>query len=122
MGLADLVDAEQDMTVSGHAGNVDDILDAVAVTIPDVVVLDVRLADGNGIDVCRQIQTRYEDIACLFFTSHLDPDWNMALDAGAGGFLLKRLGGTELVDAIRALANGDQLPLPSWAVIQTGEA
>ena len=109
-GVADLVDAEPDMAVVGEAGSSAEAMSEVKRCEPNVAVLDVRLGDGNGIAVCREIRSDYPDVACLILTS-FDDDRAMvdAAMAGASGFVLKQIRSNELVDSIRKVADGAQL-------------
>ena len=76
-------------------------------TRPDVAVLDVRLPDGDGVEVCREIRSRHPEIHCLMLTSFADDEALFdAIMAGASGYLLKQVKGTDLVDAIRTVARG----------------
>jgi DNA-binding NarL/FixJ family response regulator len=109
-GLADLLDDHPDLEVVGEAGRASEALAAVEACSPDVAVLDVRLEDGDGVEVCRDIRSAYPEVACLMLTSF--PDDRGAIDAaraGAAGYVLKRVGTDELVTAIRKVAAGAQL-------------
>ncbi len=109
-GLADLLDDHPDLEVVGEAGRASEALAAVEACSPDVAVLDVRLEDGDGVEVCRDIRSTYPEVACLMLTSF--PDDRGAIDAaraGAAGYVLKRVGTDELVTAIRKVAAGAQL-------------
>ncbi len=109
-GVAATLDAEDDIVVVGEAGAAADALDVIRECQPDVAVLDVRLGDGNGIDVCRQITSEFDEVASLILTS-FDSD-RAIVDAGlagAAGFVLKQIRGNELVDAIRHVAAGRRL-------------
>jgi DNA-binding NarL/FixJ family response regulator len=109
-GLTDLVEAEPDMTVVGEAAGVTGLLDAVDAAAPDVAVLDVRLADGNGVEACRDIRSAHPDVRCLILTSFADDRARVdAAMAGAAGFVLKQIRGNELISSIRAVAEGRQL-------------
>ncbi len=109
-GVADLLNAEPDLEVVGEAGNAAEALSAVAATEPDVAVLDVRLGDGNGVEVCRDIRSAHPDVACLMLTSFSDDHAVIdAAMAGAAGYVLKQIGSNELVEAIRKVARGVQL-------------
>lgn len=109
-GLRAALDAEPDMIVVGEAGDVAHALDIVRACEPDVAVLDVRLGDGNGIDVCRQITSEFENVKPLILTS-FDSDRALvdAGLAGAAGFVLKQIRSTELIDAIRLVHDGRRL-------------
>lgn len=109
-GVAELLDAEPDIDVVGDTGRAVEALAMVAACEPDVAVLDVRLADGNGIEVCRDIRSSHPDVACLMLTSFSDDHAFIdAAMAGAAGFVLKRVGRTDLIEAIRKVAEGSQL-------------
>lgn len=120
-GVADLIDAEPDLEVVGEAGTVRDTVGRVAATLPDVVVLDVRLPDGSGIDACRAVRSAFPDIACLVLTAY-DDDRAMqaAILAGAAGYVVKDIRGQTLVDDVRRVAAGRRL-LPAATVPATVE-
>jgi two-component system, NarL family, response regulator DevR len=106
-GIAQLVDAEADLTVVGEAGSFREADRRIAATIPDVAVLDVRLPDGNGIDLCRNIRSAHPDVACLILTAYDDDDaLRSAVLAGASGYVLKDIRSRALIDAIRRAASG----------------
>lgn len=109
-GVANLLDSQPDMEVISESGSAADALSIVESTKPDVAVLDVRLGDGNGIEVCRDITSAAPEVACLILTSFADDralvDASMA---GAKGYVLKQIRGNELVDSIRSLAQGATL-------------
>mgnify|MGYP001826237379 CR=1 FL=1 len=109
-GIKATLDAESDMEVVGEAGSVDQALGVVSSCRPDVAVLDVRLGDGNGIDVCREITSTFPDVKTLILTS-FDSDKAIvdAALAGASGFVLKQIRTTELIDAIRLVTQGRRL-------------
>ncbi len=109
-GVAATLDAEDDITVVGEASRTADALAVIRECKPDVAVLDVRLDDGNGIDVCREISSEFEDVKSLILTS-FDSD-RAIVDAGlagAAGFVLKQIRSNDLIDAIRQVASGRQL-------------
>ncbi len=109
-GVADLLNNEADMEVVGESGDAAGALRAVAGCDPDVAVLDVRLGDGNGIEVCREIRSAHPDVACLMLTSFADDHAVIdAAMAGAAGYVLKQIGTNDLVDAIRKVSRGAQL-------------
>ncbi len=113
-GLKELIDGEEDLEVVGEAGTAGMALAGVATASPDVAVLDVRLPDGNGVEVCREIRARDPKIACLMLTSFGDDEALFdAIMAGAAGYLLKDIRGNDLIDAIRRVAAGDSLLDPS---------
>ncbi|MEM9513929.1 MAG: response regulator transcription factor [Actinomycetota bacterium] len=106
-GIAAALEAEDDLTVVGEAGTADEALAVVAECHPDVAVLDVRLGEGNGIDVCRQLRDEHPDVQALILTS-FDND-RALVDAGLAGasaFVLKQIRSAELVDTIRGVADG----------------
>ncbi|MFI6425324.1 response regulator [Promicromonospora sp. NPDC050880] len=106
-GVADLLEAEPGLTVVGEAGTAREALARVPALDPDVVVLDVRLPDGDGVTVCRELRARMPSLACLMLTSFSDDEALYdAILAGAAGYVLKQVRGTELVDAIRTVAAG----------------
>jgi two-component system response regulator DevR len=113
-GIADLLDAADDLSVVGEAGTAAEALSRIPATRPDVAVLDARLPDGSGIDVCRDIRSSMPEVRCLILTSYDDNDAVFAaVMAGASGYLLKEIRGTSLVDAIRQVASGKSLLDPS---------
>ncbi len=109
-GVKAALEAEDDMTVVGEAGDAAHAIEAVGACQPDVAVLDVRLGDGNGIDVCREISSSFPDVSSLILTS-FDSDRALvdAGLAGASGFVLKQIRSAELIDAIRKVAAGRQI-------------
>lgn len=106
-GIAQLVDAEPDLDVVGEAGDIAEALRRIEATAPDVAVLDVRLPDGSGVDLCREVRSRHPHIACLMLTAYDDDEaLRSAALAGASGYVLKDIRSAALVDAIRASAAG----------------
>ena len=109
-GIAELLDAERDLEVVGEAATVAQTPGRVAATKPDVVVLDVRLPDGDGIELCRAIRSAHPDIRCLMLTAHDDDAaTRAAVLAGADGYVLKDIRGQNLVESIRRVAKGESL-------------
>ena len=109
-GVADMLQRDGDIEVVGEAGTAADALRVVASCNPDVAVLDVRLPDGTGIEVCRDIRSAHPDIACLILTSFSDDQALVdASMAGAAGYALKQIRGNDLVEAVRKVAGGAQL-------------
>ncbi|WP_327418602.1 response regulator transcription factor [Streptomyces sp. NBC_01233] len=113
-GLRDLLDAEADITVVGEAGTAEQALARGPALRPDVAVLDVRLPDGDGIAVCRELRSRMPDLACLMLTSFDDEDALLdAIMAGAAGYVLKQIKGSDLVSAVRTVATGQSMLDPA---------
>src|SRR5690349_16935805 len=113
-GLADLLDAEPDISVIGDAGSVDQALTRGPALRPDVAVLDVRLPDGDGITVCRELRSRMPELACLMLTSFDDEEALLdAIMAGASGYVLKQIKGSDLVSAVRTVASGQSMLDPT---------
>ncbi|WDT92731.1 response regulator transcription factor [Streptomyces sp. SCSIO-PteL053] len=113
-GLRDLLEAEQDLVVVGEASTAAQALARGPALRPDVAVLDVRLPDGNGIAVCRELRSRMPDLACLILTSFDDEDALLdAIMAGAAGYVLKQINGSDLVSAVRTVASGRSMLDPS---------
>jgi len=109
-GIADLVDAEKDLEVVGESGTVGKTLSRIAATRPDVAVLDVRLPDGSGIDLCRAIRSAHQEVSCLILTAYDDDEASYAaVIAGAAGYVLKDIRGQGLLDGIRRVAGGESL-------------
>ena len=113
-GLRELLEFEDDFEVVGEAGTAAEAQSRIPPTRPNVAVLDVRLPDGDGVEVCRDIRSRYPDIQCLMLTSFADDEALFdAIMAGAAGYLLKEIKGPAIVDAIRHVAAGQSLLDPS---------
>jgi DNA-binding NarL/FixJ family response regulator len=113
-GLRELLESEGDLEVVGEAGTAEEAYGRIPATSPDVAVLDVRLPDGDGVEVCREIRSKHPEIACIMLTSFGDDDAvYAAIMAGAAGYLLKQVRGSELVEGIRRVAAGDSLLDPS---------
>jgi two-component system, NarL family, response regulator DevR len=113
-GLRELLECETDLAVIGEAGTAHEALSRIPPTRPDVAVLDVRLPDGDGVEVCREIRSRHPEIQCLILTSFSDDEaLFQAIMAGAAGYLLKQINGTDLVDAVRRVAAGQSLLDPT---------
>jgi len=113
-GLTDLLQAEPDILVVGQAGSEAEALARIPATLPDVAILDARLPDGSGIEVCRELRSSLSTVRCLILTSYDDDDAIFAaVMAGAAGYLLKEIRGSSLVDAIRQIAAGGSLIDPA---------
>ncbi|MFQ6143068.1 response regulator [Streptomyces seoulensis] len=113
-GVHDLLSDETDIEVVGEAGTVEQALVRVPALRPDVAVLDVRLPDGDGVTVCRELRSRLPELACLMLTSFDDEEALLdSIMAGASGYVLKQIQGSDLVSAVRTVARGQSLLDPS---------
>ncbi|MGW7284905.1 response regulator [Streptomyces sp. NPDC054847] len=113
-GVRELLAAEADIEVVGEAGTAEDALVRIPATAPDVAILDVRLPDGSGVEVCREVRSRNENIKCLMLTSFADDEALFdAIMAGASGYALKAIRGSELLAAVRDVAAGRSLLDPA---------
>ena len=113
-GLRELFETEDDLVVVGEAGTAEEALTRIPATTPDVAVLDVRLPDGDGVEVCREIRSKHPAVNCLILTSFSDDEALFsAILAGASGYVLKQIRGTDLVDAVRRVAQGQSLLDPA---------
>jgi DNA-binding NarL/FixJ family response regulator len=113
-GVRDLLDDEPDITVVGEAATVEQALVRVPALRPRVAVLDVRLPDGDGVTVCRELRSGMPDLACLMLTSFDDEEALLdSIMAGASGYVLKQIQGSDLVTAVRTVARGQSLLDPS---------
>lgn len=109
-GIKAMIDAQDDMVVVGEAGTAEDGVRRVGYDAPDVVVLDVRLPDGSGVEACRDIRERFPDVKVLMLTSFADEEALLsAILAGAAGYVLKRIKGSDLIDNIRRVGEGESL-------------
>ena len=109
-GLHDLLSLEDDLEVVGEAASAAEALARIPAVQPDVAVLDVRLPDGNGVEVCRDIRSALPDVHCLMLTSYADDEAMAdALLAGASGYVLKDIRGADLVGAVRRVSRGESL-------------
>ncbi|MEX2322993.1 MAG: response regulator transcription factor [Acidimicrobiia bacterium] len=109
-GLKTLIEAEADLEVVGEAGTVDEAIRRVGFDTPDVVVLDVRLPDGTGIEACREIRARWPETRVLMLTSFADDEALFSsIMAGASGYVLKQIKGVDLLDSIRRVGRGESL-------------
>ncbi len=113
-GLRDLLESEDDIEVVGEGGTVAEGIARIPALRPDVAVLDGRLPDGSGIDVCREIRSVDPNIKALILTSYDDDEalFNAIL-AGASGYVLKQIGGNDLIDGVRRVAAGQSLLDPT---------
>ncbi|WP_328537757.1 response regulator transcription factor [Streptomyces sp. NBC_00344] len=113
-GVHELLSLEEDIEIVGEAGTAADALARIPATRPDVAVLDVRLPDGSGVEVCREIRSADERIRCLMLTSYSDDEALFdAIMAGASGYVLKAIRGDELLSAVRDVAAGKSLLDPA---------
>jgi len=109
-GLANLLGAEADLEIVGEASTARQAVGRIEAIAPDVAVLDVRLPDGSGIDVCRQIRSRVPSVACLMLTAYDDDTAvSASVIAGAAGYVLKDVAGNGLIQSIREVARGRSL-------------
>jgi len=109
-GVAELIGAEPDLEVVGEASTAAEAIRRIPAAQPDVVVLDARLPDGSGIEVCREVRAEHPEIRCLILTSYDDDEAIFAaVLAGASGYVLKQIRAAHLLDAIRQLAAGRSL-------------
>ena len=113
-GIAALLTAEADIEVVGEAGTAAQARARIRATRPDVAILDVRLPDGSGIDVCREVRSDNADVKCLILTGYDDDEAiYAAVLAGAAGYVIKDVQGSGLLDSLRKVAAGKQLIHPS---------
>jgi DNA-binding NarL/FixJ family response regulator len=115
-GVRDVLEAESDITVVGEAGTAASALARIPALMPDVAILDVRLPDGDGVSVCRDIRSAMPQVACLMLTSFSGDDALFdAIMAGAAGYVMKQIRGNDLIGAIRTVAAGGSLLDPDAA-------
>ncbi len=113
-GLIDLLGTTTDIVVVGEAATAIEALHRIPAVRPDVAVLDTRLPDGSGVDVCREIRSAFPDTRCIILTSYDDDEALFAaVMAGAAGYLLKQIGGRSLIEAIRTIARGGSILDPA---------
>ncbi|HEV8205310.1 MAG TPA: response regulator transcription factor [Acidimicrobiia bacterium] len=116
-GLKELLEDSGDIEVVGEAGTAVEALLGIPLVEPDVAVLDVRLSDGNGVEVCREIRSRHPEIKCVMFSAFDDEVTIVeSILAGASGFVLKQIKGGDIVDAVRVVASGESLFEPALRV------
>jgi two-component system response regulator DevR len=109
-GIADLLASQPDIEVVGEASTVTEALDRIPAAVPDVAILDARLPDGSGIEVCRLVRADFPQVRCLILTSYDDDEAIFAaVLAGASGYVLKQIRGSNLVEAVRQVAAGQSL-------------
>ena len=113
-GLRSLFETDDEFVVVGEAATAAEALDRIPATRPHVAILDVRLPDGNGIEVCRDIRSHSPEIACVMLTSYADDEALVAaVMAGAAGYVLKQVGAVSLVEDVRRVAAGQSLMDPA---------
>ncbi len=109
-GVKTLLEAQDDFDVVGEASTVEEAIRRVGFDEPDLVILDVRLPDGSGVEACREIRTRWPDVKVLMLTSFADDEALFSsILAGASGYVLKQIKGTDLIDSIRRVGRGESL-------------
>ncbi len=112
-GIRSLLESDEDIEVVGEASTAAQALDRIPLAVPDVAILDVRLEDGDGIEVCRDIRSQLPELACLMLTSFADDEaLYAAVMAGAAGYVLKSIKGLDLVDDVKKVAGGASLMDP----------
>ena len=113
-GLRSMFEAAEGFVVVGEAATAGEALDRIPPTSPHVAILDVRLPDGSGIEVCREIRSNSPEIACVMLTSYADDEALFAaVMAGASGYVLKQIGASDLVGDVRKVAEGQSLLDPA---------
>jgi DNA-binding NarL/FixJ family response regulator len=113
-GVRALLESSGEIAVVGEADTYETALSRIHAVQPRVAVLDVRLPDGNGVELCREIRSRQPEVSCLMLTSYSDDEALFeAIMAGASGYVLKQIRGSELVDAVLRVGRGEQLLDPS---------
>ena len=109
-GVRELLETVEDFEIVGEACTAEEALARIPPTKPNVAIIDMRLPDGNGVEVCREVRSREPEVQCLILTSFADDEALFdSIMAGASGYLLKQIKGTDLVDAIRRVAGGQSL-------------
>ncbi len=113
-GIRELLENEPDMEIVGEASTAEEAIQRIPAVRPHVAVLDVRLPDGTGVEVCREVRSEMPGVACLMLTSFSDDDALFeAIMAGASGYVLKQIRGNDLVSAVRRVARGESLLDPT---------
>ena len=113
-GIRELLESEGDIVVVGESGTAAEAARRIPALRPDVAILDGRLPDGSGIDVCREVRSRDPQIKALILTSYDDDDALFAaIMAGAAGYILKQVRGTDFIDTVRRVAAGQSMLDPS---------
>ena len=112
-GIRTLLESDEDIEVVGDAGTAAEALTRIPLARPDVAILDVRLEEGNGIEVCREVRSAMPEMACLILTSFADDEALYAsVMAGASGFLLKQIKARDLIEDVKKVAGGESLMDP----------
>lgn len=124
-GVASFIDSQDDMTLVGEATSCDDAVEAAEKLSPDVVIMDIRLEDSSGIDACRKIKESRPVTRVVMFTTYADLELlRSAIEAGASGYVIKRMALQSLVDTIRRVMAGEELVIDKGAqtALETGGA
>jgi DNA-binding NarL/FixJ family response regulator len=109
-GVREILEADDGIEVVGEGGTAQEGIGRIAAVRPDVAIIDMRLPDGNGVEVCREVRSREPSIQCLILTSFSDDEALFdSIMAGASGYLLKQIRGTDLVEAVHRVASGQSL-------------
>jgi CheY-like chemotaxis protein len=109
-GLKEMLEADGDVEVVGEAGTVEQARSSIPRTRPDVAVLDVRLPDGNGVEVCREVRSQHPEIQCVMLSAFEDDEVvTQSILAGASGYVLKQIRPSDIVNAVRLVATGEVL-------------
>ena len=121
-GLKELLEDSGDIEVVGEAGTAVEARSGIPLAEPDVAVLDVRLSDGNGVEVCREIRSRHPEIKCVMLSTFDDEVTHRVNLGGRSGFVLKQIKGGDIVNAVRMVASGESLfePALSARVLDNG--
>jgi two-component system response regulator DevR len=113
-GIGELLGAADDVEIVGEAATAEEAILRIPPTRPDVALVDLRLPDGSGVEVCREVRSRHPEIQCLILTSFSDDEALFdSIMAGASGYLLKQIKGADLLDAVRRVAAGQSLLDPA---------
>ncbi|MEN8098523.1 MAG: response regulator transcription factor [Chloroflexota bacterium] len=114
VGLKALINDQPGMEVVGEAATAREAVIQAGIHRPDIVVLDLRLPDGHGVDVCRNVKAKFPSIRIIVLTSYADDDAILdAIAYGAEGYVLKKIGSDEILDAIRRVGRGENILDPS---------
>lgn len=112
-GVRSLLESDDDLKVVGEASNVAEALVRIPLAKPNVAILDVRLEDGNGVEVCREVRSNHPEISCLMLTSFADDEaLYSSVMAGAAGYVLKQIRGRDLIQDVKKVAAGGSLMDP----------